>query len=979
MSNRITLQLEKNLLDLVPGESAVVRLRLTNSGTVVDAFKIAVEGLDPAWYTLSATEARLFPQQGTIFALEVHVPPGTGVAAGIYPCTIIATSQDDPNEQEFAQLNLQVAPIVDMGLDLEPRRVVGRAGLYGITLQNPSNVPRTIVLRVTDPDEALDYALGTPVDAPAVAPLVLGTPLAEGAGRVEAEFDLPPVDNLLIPLRVRARRPLWTGPEQTFAFQVQATPPGVEWQPAEARQIGGELVYAPLLAPFARLPLAWRRLLAIALPLLVLALLLWLLFRPQPAPSVAGNPQSPTAPPTVAAQVPGGGGGAGGGAGASGGASASPTIPAAPLIRSFRLILPPPVAATPGTVPPTVRPDLVWDVTAARDTAVFQSARPADNLGLSTSRLVDYQLVATGTNGLTSTSTLGVLFLRPASITTFTASVLTMTLGQPTTLAWQVDGAKSVALDGVPLDPGQMTGGSRDVVLPQPGTHTFILTATNPAGTVSRSVTVVVLPGPTPTPGIPTATVTATETATPLVAPPTVTPLPPGVPSPTAPPSPTITPPPTATPVPTNTPVLPTGTPPPLPVDTATSTITAVPTGTATTTPTITPPATSTTTPTDTITPTGTATPSVTPTGTVTPTRTPACQTQVYNSTDVPFTVRPNTTPVVSTLVVPPGALITSIDVVGLTVDTITPYFLSAQLVSPSGTRVTLFAGPCRGSQWTANNTGFNLSDSSGVPIGQRCPPGQSTYHPLENLSSFVGEAPGGTWYLVLSTIETPATVSRWGLAIQSGGLCPTATSTPRVSPTPTPPPLAACETTSAAGLPLYMTDYGVYTSTLTIARPGTIRSITMPNLNLANTRGVALTGMLLAPDPNVRGILFDWSCGSQARMNVTLDDTARRDINSALCPQAGGPTPVPGTVFSGAYAPGPNALGIFTAAEAQGTWQLQLLLPPPIGMRGGPDQADAGPLSTLWPGRGLVQSRALQPALLAQLTAWSLNICYVP
>ena len=122
MSNRITLQLEKNLLDLVPGESAVVRLRLTNSGAVVDAFKVAVEGLNPAWYTLSASETRLFPQQGTIFALEIHLPPGTGVAAGIYPCTLIATSQDDPNEQDFAQLNLQVAAIIDLGLDLEPRR-----------------------------------------------------------------------------------------------------------------------------------------------------------------------------------------------------------------------------------------------------------------------------------------------------------------------------------------------------------------------------------------------------------------------------------------------------------------------------------------------------------------------------------------------------------------------------------------------------------------------------------------------------------------------------------------------------------------------------------------------------------------------------------------------------------------------------------------------------------------------------------------
>jgi hypothetical protein len=74
---------------------------------------------------------------------------------------------------------------------------------------------------------------------------------------------------------------VWRGKERLFPFQVGINPPGVDWQPAEARSVEGQLAYRPIFAAWAVIPSALKLALIIAIPLLLLGLLFWQFSRSQ--------------------------------------------------------------------------------------------------------------------------------------------------------------------------------------------------------------------------------------------------------------------------------------------------------------------------------------------------------------------------------------------------------------------------------------------------------------------------------------------------------------------------------------------------------------------------------------------------------------------------------------------------------------------------------------------------------------------------
>jgi|GEM_PF-3698637 len=100
-----------------------------------------------------------------------------------------------------------------------------------------------------------------------------------------------------------------------------------------------------------------------------------------------------------------------------------------------------------------------------------------------------YSLLYTVTNGfgVTSSDTITVTVAAKPVITSFTANPPTITKGTTTTLAWSVQGATSLKLNG------QNVTGSSLVVGPSE-TSTYTLVATNVVGTTSSSLTVTVKP-----------------------------------------------------------------------------------------------------------------------------------------------------------------------------------------------------------------------------------------------------------------------------------------------------------------------------------------------------------------------------------------------------------------------------------------------------------------------------------------------------
>ncbi|HYO50747.1 MAG TPA: hypothetical protein VEW94_12925, partial [Chloroflexia bacterium] len=573
MSTLVELKLDSAAVDLGPGEAATLQITVTNVSDVVDAFGLTVLGLDPAWYTLAPAEVSLFPGKSSQIQLQLHPPRGT--YAGPYPFTILATSRDNPLESSTVGATLNLAAEGGAALGIEPKRIKGRMGLFAIALTNGANTPRNVILSVTDPEEALRYTLGTPTvqqaeDAGAAAnpdpaapraarPTLLGDTTAQGEKFVEHELEVPAGSTLTIPLQVKPLKRVWTGRERVFAFEAGAHPPGVEWEPRDAQRTQAELVYRPVFAAWAGMPLGMRRLLAIGIPLLLLLLIFWLLLRPQPGPSdalaglratqtaqarsaqqtqtaiadqlaaaqndvtrtalskeaeaaaanatqtaqananVAGSTQTAlaVASATAAAIAANGAGGASDGV---------------PSINKFWLVVPDANSADPANLG---FPNLEWDVTGAASVRVTEANQPLAFGGLDTASQVEYQLIVTGTTSITgtsqvATSTLSVIFIRPPLISALNVSQATINAGGSTSLSWQVKGARSATLDGVPIDLGP--GGTGSIDLSPSATHRYILCVSNQAGTVCRSVKVTVIPAGTPIPTNTPAPVTPSPT-----------------------------------------------------------------------------------------------------------------------------------------------------------------------------------------------------------------------------------------------------------------------------------------------------------------------------------------------------------------------------------------------------------------------------------------------------------------------------------
>ncbi len=316
--------------------------------------------------------------------------------------------------------------------------------------------------------------------------------------------------------------------------------------------VEGRLAYRPIFAAWMGMPMAARRALLLLIPLLILACLLFLLLRPQDKPGLSAAAQTATAQAlsvsqtqtalaaglsqtmTAVAKANGGDVAAANATLTALAQSASANLTAtaiaggvggtgdgAAIIDRFYLKL--------GDANATATPigggiagsetSLQYNVSGAMAVRMNQSSRPFQAPGFEDASVIDFRLVATGTNQLPVTRTLSVLVVRPPLITSFDGSPLTISPGDSTTLLWQVLGTKDVTIDGIPVSTTGADGNGQIGVQPT-GTRRFIICASNPVGTVCRSVVVTVLPpgAPTPTPIPPTRVPTAVPTtAVPIV------------------------------------------------------------------------------------------------------------------------------------------------------------------------------------------------------------------------------------------------------------------------------------------------------------------------------------------------------------------------------------------------------------------------------------------------------------------------------
>ncbi|MFF3645716.1 hydrolase [Streptomyces sp. NPDC002564] len=141
-----------------PGSSTTVRLRVRNTGDVVDAYRLDPVGDLAPWTTVEPSVLRLYP--GTIGTAEVtFAPPRTSdVLAGPHPFALRITPAQHPGEVSVPEGQLTVTPFTEVRAEMVPPTVKGWfRGRPQLAVDNLGNTGVTASLSGNDTGDRLSY------------------------------------------------------------------------------------------------------------------------------------------------------------------------------------------------------------------------------------------------------------------------------------------------------------------------------------------------------------------------------------------------------------------------------------------------------------------------------------------------------------------------------------------------------------------------------------------------------------------------------------------------------------------------------------------------------------------------------------------------------------------------------------------------------------------------------------------------------
>src|SRR3954453_2614560 len=141
-----------------PGGSTRVRLRLRNTGDVVDEYRFEPVGPVAPWTRVEPQTLRLYP--GTTGTVQLtFAPPRTpDAAAGPNPYAVRITPTEHPEATTVPEGNLTITPFTEVRAELVPPTVKGRfRGRPRLAIDNLGNTKLTASVSGTDNGDQLSY------------------------------------------------------------------------------------------------------------------------------------------------------------------------------------------------------------------------------------------------------------------------------------------------------------------------------------------------------------------------------------------------------------------------------------------------------------------------------------------------------------------------------------------------------------------------------------------------------------------------------------------------------------------------------------------------------------------------------------------------------------------------------------------------------------------------------------------------------
>ncbi|KAA0929740.1 RICIN domain-containing protein [Streptomyces apricus] len=141
-----------------PGGSTTVRLRLRNTGDVVDEYRFEAVGDLAPWTVVEPQVLRLYP--GTTGSVDLtFAPPRTPDAtAGPNPYAVRITPTEHPEATTVPEGNLTITPFTEVRAELVPPTVKGRfRGRPKLAVDNLGNTKLTASIGASDNGDQLSY------------------------------------------------------------------------------------------------------------------------------------------------------------------------------------------------------------------------------------------------------------------------------------------------------------------------------------------------------------------------------------------------------------------------------------------------------------------------------------------------------------------------------------------------------------------------------------------------------------------------------------------------------------------------------------------------------------------------------------------------------------------------------------------------------------------------------------------------------
>lgn len=279
-----------------PGGSASVRLRLRNTGDVVDEYRFVPVGDLAPWTTVEPGTLRLYP--GTTGTVDLtFAPPRTPDAtAGPNPYGVQIIPTEHPEATTVPEGNVTITPFTEVRAELVPQTVKGRfRGRPRLAVDNLGNVKLTASVGGSDNGDQLSYDIHP------------------------ANVQIEPGRAAFIKSTLKPRQIIWAGPKQSRPFTLAVRRSGAEPLPVQ-----GTYVQPGLLPRWLGVLLSMLFAFAIAF------VMIWIAYKPRVSSNAterteeaaatslpAPTPMAPAPTPPTSSPTPGSHGGSGNGGGAA--------------------------------------------------------------------------------------------------------------------------------------------------------------------------------------------------------------------------------------------------------------------------------------------------------------------------------------------------------------------------------------------------------------------------------------------------------------------------------------------------------------------------------------------------------------------------------------------------------------------------------------------------------------------------------------